>query len=255
MSGVASGVLRAEGVSVRAPGSRAEVLHGVDVAVAPGDGVGLVGRSGAGKSTLVRALLGLQAPSAGRVTFAGAPLARRGPALRDFRRSVQYVPQDPVASLDPRHSVERLVREPLRALRIEGDHDRRTDDALRAVDLDPSLRTRRVAEISGGQAQRVAVARALATGAAVLVADEPLSALDRPLQRELASLLLELREQRGVGLLLVSHDLATVERTCLDVVVLDDGRVVERGPVGALLRDPQAEATRALVGASLGAAG
>ncbi|WP_211225844.1 ABC transporter ATP-binding protein [Nocardioides alkalitolerans] len=242
--------LRAARVSARPRGAHRDVLVDVDLAVAAGTTVGLVGRSGAGKSTLVRLLLGLEQPSSGAVTWQDAHLPTRRADRRGFRRAVQYVPQDPLGSLDPRHDVDHLVREPLRCLGVAGDHRQRVAAALAAVDLDPSLGRRRPRELSGGQAQRVAVARALATGPSLLVADEPLSAVDRPLRDELVDLLSRLHHERGLGLLLVSHDLGAVARLCGTTVVLDAGRAVESGATDQLLHEPRHPATRALVEAA-----
>lgn len=246
--------LEARAVGVRLPGQGrgsgpVPALDGVDLAVTPGRATGVVGRSGAGKSTLLRVLLGLRTPTSGEVRWEGAALPRRGRALRDLRRAVQYVPQDPAGSLEPRWTVARTLAEPLRCLRVPGDHATRVREALAQVDLGPEVLERRPAALSGGQAQRVALARALACGARVLLADEPLSSVDRVLRDELLGVLDRLVREQGVGLLLVSHDLPAVARVCSDVVVLDHGRAVERGPAARLLVAPAHAVTRALVDA------
>lgn len=244
-------VLAARAVSARAGSSRSPVLHDLDLELHAGRATGLVGPSGAGKSTLLRVLLGLQPVLAGEVRWRGRPLPGDRAGRRAWRRSVQYVAQDPLGSLDPRMTVEQTLREPLRCLRVPGDHDARVTRALAQVDLDPSLRARRPRELSGGQAQRVAVARALATGAQVLLADEPVSAVDRPLRTALLDLLDRLRRDEGLAILLVSHDLAAVSRSCQHVLVLDRGRVVETGPPAQLLARPAHPTTRDLVASVL----
>ncbi len=224
------------------------VVDGVDLTVSAGDRVGVVGGSGAGKSTLLRLLLAVEAPDAGEVRLRGRPVRpRRAGRLRWFRREVQYVPQDAYGALSPRMTVAEIVREPLSCLAVPGDHDRRVDELLAAVHLDPALRDRRPGALSGGQRQRVAVARALAPAPTVLLADEPVSALDAPVRVAVLDLLREVSTATGAALVLVAHDLPAVRRTCERVVVLHDGRVVEAGPVAQVFGDPRASATRALL--------
>lgn len=226
------------------------VLEDVDLTVSAGDRIGIVGGSGAGKSTLMRLLLAVEAPDAGRLSFRDRPVRPDRPhRLRWFRREVQFVPQDPYGSLSPRMTVADIVREPLSCLGVPGDHDARVDEVLTAVRLDPALRTRRPAQLSGGQRQRVAVARALAPAPSVLVADEPVSALDPPVRVAVLDLLRELSTATGAALVLVAHDLPAVRRTCEQAVVLHEGRVAEAGPVARVFGDPQAPVTRALLGA------
>src|SRR5204862_254655 len=144
-----------------------------------------------------------------------------------------------------------IIREPLTCLAVPGDHDRRVDELLAAVRLEPALRHRRPGALSGGQRQRVAVARALAPAPAVLLADEPINALDPPVRVAILDLLREVSTATGAALVLVAHDLPAVWRACDRIVVLDRGRVAEAGPVRQLFDDPQAEATRALLDAVL----
>lgn len=228
--------------------SRVDVLAGVDITIATGEAIGIVGRSGSGKSTILRILLGLEQPTDGAVTIGGELLPKRSVrALRPFRRHVQYIPQDPAGSLDPRMTVYQLVSDPLRCLDVPGDHRRLVTEALDGVRLGGSFLGRRPAELSGGQAQRVAIARALATGARILLADEPVSGLDRPLRDEVLHLLGETVRERGVGVGFVSHDLEAVRSLCSTALMLSAGRIVERGPAARLLSDPQHEATRRIV--------
>jgi peptide/nickel transport system ATP-binding protein len=227
-------------------------LDGVDLHVAAGERVGVVGCSGAGKSTLLRVLLALEAPDLGQVLLRGRPVQPgRAGRLRWFRRQVQYVAQDVSGALSQRMTVADIVREPLTCLAVPGDHERRVDELLAAVRLDPALRHRHPAELSGGQRQRVAVARALAPAPAVLLADEPVSALDAPVRVAILDLFREVSTATGTALVLVAHDLPAVRRSCDRVVVLQEGRVVEAGPVPQIFADPQAPATRALLDAVL----
>ncbi|MDJ0349905.1 ATP-binding cassette domain-containing protein [Cryobacterium sp. PH29-G1] len=249
------GSLRATGISHSYPvGTRRRrrsanpALTGVTVTVAAGETVGLVGRSGSGKSTLLRVLLALERPTAGTIHLGGdriQPGSAR--ALRSFRRRVQYVPQDPAASLDPRMSVDRLVREPLVCLDVAGNHRNLVRTALDDVGLPASLGAHRVRELSGGQAQRVAIARALVTAPQFLLADEPVSGLDPPRRNRVLDLLAELARERRLGLVFVSHDLHAVARLCNRSIVLHSGQIVETGTTLDLLHRPGHHATRALV--------
>ena len=250
---VATNVVREYRLPRRAPWHPPVVhtaLRGVDLTVAPGERVGLVGTSGAGKSTLLRCLLGLERADAGEIAHHGRPVRPGSTAsLRWYRRLVQYVPQDPARSLDPRLRVRQLVAQPLRHLRVPGDHDRAVALALERVGLPPELGDRRPGEISGGQAQRVALARALAPGPDLLLADEPVSGLDLPLRDQVVGVLEDLSRNQGLTLLLVSHDLGVVGRLCSRTVVLDDGVVVEDRPTADLLADPQHPQTARLLAA------
>jgi peptide/nickel transport system ATP-binding protein len=230
--------------------TRVPALRDVDLSIAPGETVGLIGSSGSGKSTLLRVLLALERPTRGEVRLDGVVVRGGGHRrMRPFRRHVQYVPQEPGGSLDPRMSVEQLVTDPLRRLRVEGPHPARARAALDAVHLSSALLPRRPAELSGGQAQRVAIARAIATGSPILLADEPVSGLDLPLRDQVLELLAELVAVRGIGVVFASHDLDAVARLCRRGVVMAKGRVVESGPPQALLEQPSDAATRALVDA------
>ncbi|AJW79666.1 ABC transporter ATP-binding protein [Clavibacter michiganensis] len=232
-----------------APGP-APALDDVTFRVAPGETVGIVGRSGSGKSTLLRVLLALEAPTAGTVALGDRAVAPgRASALRWYRRRVQAVPQDPGASLEPRMTVRQLIREPLRRLDVPGDHAAIVARALDDVGLAASLADRRPRELSGGQAQRVALARAIATSPGILLADEPVSRVDLPLRDRIIELLGGLVRERGLGLVLVSHDLDAIARLCGRSVVMAGGRIVEEGPTACLLADPVHPATRELADA------
>ncbi|MFC7650273.1 ABC transporter ATP-binding protein [Streptosporangium lutulentum] len=207
------------------------MLTDVSFSVEAGRNLALVGESGSGKTTLVRLLLGLLRPAAGQVLLDGEGLPGRERALR---RAVQPVFQDPYSSLDPRQRVDRIVAEPLRSLGLvpAGDRPelaRRVAEALRSVGLPEEAARRYPHEFSGGQRQRVAIARAIVCGPRVLLADEPVSALDVATKVRLIDLLAELRESRGLTVVMVSHDLTVTASLCEDTVVLERGRVVERG--------------------------
>jgi peptide/nickel transport system ATP-binding protein len=226
-------------------------LDGVDLDLAEGDTVGIVGVSGSGKSTLVRLILALEAPDEGSVSCS-AGAVRPGPvrSLRPYRRMVQLIPQDAAASLDPRRAAIDLVEEPLRRLHIGDRADQRARAAwcLSAVGIGPELHGRRPVELSGGQAQRVAIARAIAPDPLLIVADEPTSGLDPPRREQVLDLLASLTDA-GTGLLLVSHDLSVVAHSCRRTVVLHDGRVIEDRPTAEVLSAPGHERTRALLAA------
>ncbi|MBN9756508.1 Oligopeptide transport ATP-binding protein OppF [Pseudonocardia sp. Ae406_Ps2] len=232
---------------VLGPRRHREALRGVDLDVGEGDGsTGIVGESGSGKSTLVRLLLALDRPDAGTLIHRGTPVVRAG---RDFRRDVQVVLQDPFASLDPRMRVARIVAEPLECLDVPGDHRARVRELLTAVGLGPEAADRYPHQFSGGQRQRIAIARALAPGPRVLVGDEPLSALDVAVRVQVMDLLRGLAADLGLSLVLVSHDIGAVARLCRRIVVLHEGRIVERGDTAEVLAAPRDPYTRRLLAA------
>ena len=232
-------------------GSR-RVLDDVTLRIDEGDSLGLVGESGAGKSTILRLMLGLTAPRDGQVLFEGAPLALRDRAqMRRFRASVQPVFQDPYSSLDPRQRIDRIVGEPLRSLGLASgtDAQRRIAEALDSVGLPADTARRYPHEFSGGQRQRIAIARAVVSRPRVLLADEPVSALDVTTRVQVLELLDRLRRENGLALVMVSHDLTAIASACDRTLVLKNGRVVEQGATSAVLHAPQDPYTRALVDA------
>ncbi len=241
--------LSARGIRVRhGRGADAvQALDGVDLELVPGRIHGLVGESGSGKTTLAEVLMGGVRADAGEVRLDGRVLApRRDTATR---RAVQLVYQDPYSSLDPRMTVRQTLAELLRAHRVvERDAvPGRSAELLDRVALPASTLDAYPGQLSGGQRQRVAIARALAVGPRVLLADEPTSALDVSVQRAVLDLLRELRDDLGLAVLVISHDLAVVHEICDDVTVLDAGRVVESGPVGPVLSASVSAVTRRLV--------
>lgn len=227
----------------------ATALDGGALTLAEGERLGVVGASGSGKSTLVRVLLALEGPDAGRVRFGSQQRpVRAGSARRTrwFRSQVQFVPQDPAGSFNPRLRVGESIAEPLACLGIGGDHRARVGEVLEVVGLQASMAHRRPHEFSGGQRQRLAVARALASGPRVLIADEPVSALDVSSQARIIELLNRLSGEHGL-LLLVSHELGVVRRLCERVMVMREGRVVEQGGTARVLDHPEDPCTRRLV--------
>ena len=214
-----------------------EVHEGINLAI--------VGESGAGKTTILRLLLGLATPTTGSVLFDGNALRRDRLSLRRFRRSVQAVFQDPYSSLDPRQRVGRIIAEPLRSLNVRGEIPTAVAQALAAVDLPADAATRYPHEFSGGQRQRIAIARALAPSPRVLLADEPVSALDVSTRVRIVDLLASLSS--SVTVVLVSHDLGVVAALCQQTVVLERGRIVEQGDTGGMLRSPRHPYTQALL--------
>jgi peptide/nickel transport system ATP-binding protein len=217
-----------------------------------GTTLAVVGESGSGKTTLARMVLGLLPPTSGTVTFDGADVATtdRNRQLA-FRRRVQPVFQNPYRSLDPRYSVYQVIEEPLRIHRVGGAAQRRRAvvELLDEVALPSALLDRRPRELSGGQRQRVAIARALAPEPELLVADEPVSSLDVSVRGQILALLAGLRERLGLAMLLISHDMAAVERLADRVAVMYLGRVVELAPSGELFRRPLHPYTASLLSA------
>ena len=250
-------LLRADGItreyrlprtSLFGPRAVRHALAGVDVTLEEGTSLGVVGESGSGKSTLVRILLGLDRATAGAVHFRGRPVEPGRPAqLRWFRREAQIVFQDPLSSLDPRMTVDAIVREPLVCLDVEEDHTARVVEVLEAVGIDPAWRTRFPHQFSGGQQQRIAIARAIAPRPKILVGDEPVSALDVSVRIQILDLLRHLADEYDLSLVLVSHDLGVVRYLCDDVIVLHEGKVAERGRTVDVFRAPQDEYTRSLL--------
>jgi ABC-type glutathione transport system ATPase component len=213
------------------------VLEDVSLGVGPGETLGLVGESGSGKSTLLRLMLGLARPTAGEIRFEGRRLEPRDRGfMRDFRRKVQVVFQDPYSSLDPRQKVLSIVAEPLRSLRVAGDHRRMVEEAVAVVGLDRDVLGRYPHEFSGGQRQRIAIARAVVSGPSLLLADEAVSALDLSTRVRIVALLKQL--SRRMALVFVSHDLGVVAALCDRLAVLERGRIVEVGPTATVIAQP-----------------
>jgi len=237
------------------PAPQIRAVDEVSLDVRRGETLAIVGESGSGKSTLARLMMGLERPTAGGVAVDGAPLRfERGPRVGAGRRLrgarvAQMVFQDPMGSLDPRMSVGDAVAEPLRSLKIGGDHGRRVRELLAAVSLPEGAGRRYPHELSGGQRQRIAIARALAPGPSLLIADEPVSALDMSVQAVTLDLLDRLKRELALTMVFISHDLSVIHEISDRVVVLQRGRVVESGPAGSVFADPRERHTRDLLAA------
>jgi peptide/nickel transport system ATP-binding protein len=247
-----SDAIRAETLSVAfgEGAARSVAVDRVSFRVPDGGSFGLVGESGSGKTTVLRAIAGLITDWSGAIHVRGELLRHRRD--RAFYRTVQMVFQDPYASLHPRHTVDRTLSEPLVLHRFDRV-EKRIEEALRAVGLGPAFRFRYPHQLSGGQRQRVAIARALMLEPSILLLDEPTSALDVSVQAEVLNLLADLRAERGLTFLLVSHDLAVVAHMCEEIAVMQGGRVVETLDVAAMRRmEPREDYTRRLLRASMG---
>jgi peptide/nickel transport system ATP-binding protein len=244
--------------SLFAKAGHIQALNDVSFQLAAGKSMGIVGESGSGKSTLARLVMALEKPTQGKVLFKGQDLnALPQDSLRRARSDFQMVFQDPYGSLDPRQKVLRIVSEPLhstlkqssgQALSAQDLKDcaaqALTEVGLRASDLDKYPH-----EFSGGQRQRIAIARALITRPSLIVADEPVSALDVSVQAQVLNLMMDLQERLGLSYLFVSHDLAVVNLMCDDVIVLQHGRVVETGSSDDIFQRPQHPYTQELLSA------
>ena len=230
-----------------------QALRGVSLTVQAGRSFGIVGESGSGKSTLARCVMALEPPTQGTVRFDGSDLQGLSrEALRLARRDFQMVFQDPYGSLDPRQTIARIVAEPLAALASppgRAEQRERAGESLAAVGLRSTDLDKYPHEFSGGQRQRIAIARALITKPRLIVADEPVSALDVSVQAQVLNLMMDLQEQFGVTYLLISHDLAVVQHLCDDVAVMQNGEIVETGSPDELFAHPSHPYTRALIDA------
>jgi ABC-type glutathione transport system ATPase component len=252
---VADNVTKTFGAAARLFAGRSETraLDRVSLAVMPGETVALVGESGSGKSTLGRAMARLLDIDQGAIRIDGEDLARlSGRALRQTRSKVQMIFQDPYASLDPRFAVGRTVAEPIiiHGLARRREAMDRAVALLQRVGLDGQMARRYPHQFSGGQRQRVAIARALAAAPKIIIADEPTSSLDVSIQAQVLDLLAELRDEQGISLLFISHDLAVVRRISHRVAVMRAGRILELGPTDAVLRAPRHVYTKALLSAA-----
>ncbi|TDC52556.1 ATP-binding cassette domain-containing protein [Jiangella ureilytica] len=238
------------GIVVERQVGSVKAVDGVDLDIPRGATVGLVGESGCGKSTLGRAILRLVEPTAGTVTFGDVDVrALAGEDLRRMRRQMQMVFQDPMASLDPRQNVQSVLSEPLRAHGIGGDHRARVRELLDVVGLPASAANRYPHEFSGGQRQRIGIARAIALEPQLIVADEPVSALDVSIQAQVVNLLEELQDRLGLTYLVIAHDLAVVRHIADVVAVMYLGGLVEQAPSDDLYATPLHPYTKALMSA------
>jgi peptide/nickel transport system ATP-binding protein len=256
-------LLTVENVSRHYPGRRLSLLRrdepiravdGVSFSMQPGRSVALVGRSGCGKSTLARMILALDRPTSGEIRFRGEPISGRSEAdLKAARREMQVVFQDPYGSFDPRQKVEKLVTEPLHLLETRPSRAERRDMAARALEevgLSASDLEKYPHEFSGGQRQRLSIARAIITRPKLVVADEPVSALDVSIRARILDLFANLNARLGIAYLFITHDLTVARAITDEVLVMHEGRIVERGRTNEVLDNPRSEAARALVEAA-----
>lgn len=243
-------VHRIYGKSGRRRTRQVHALNGVTFDVTSGEKFGIVGESGSGKSTLIRLLAALDRPTSGHVTFEGSRISDQPEKkLKQLRRRVQVVFQDPMSSLDPRMTVRAIIAEPLMGMDAASS-SRRVSEMLDAVGLPSAAASRYPHQFSGGQRQRISIARALAPKPDLLIADEPVSALDVSVRAQILNLLNELTERSGVTMVFVSHDLGVVRLVCDRVAVLSGGNLVELGSTDEVYGAPQHEYTRALLAAS-----
>ena len=247
-------VLRVEDLTMKFPAGRKKVVQavsGISFDIERGETLAIVGESGCGKSTLGKAILQLPIPTSGSVNFQGqelTTLTKEG--LRDIRPAMQMIFQDPVSSLDPRLTVAKIVDEPLK-IWDRGDEvwrSNKVDELLNAVGLDPALvRDRRSYEFSGGQCQRISIARSLALEPLLLICDEPVSALDVSVQAQILNLLQDMKERYGLTLIFISHDLAVVKAVSTRIMVMYLGKVCEISSPDELYSNPRHHYTHALV--------
>jgi peptide/nickel transport system ATP-binding protein/oligopeptide transport system ATP-binding protein len=245
------------GVMLRRNVGAVRAVDGIEFEVMRGETFGIVGESGSGKSTTARLIARLIEPTAGKVWFAGRDItALHGAGLKPIRRELQMVFQDPYSSLNPRKTIGSIVAEPLVIHRVEPDRaarKRAVQELMDTVGLNPEHYNRYPHEFSGGQRQRVGIARALALGPKLLIADEPVSALDVSIQAQVLNLLRDLQRRLGLTMVFISHDLSVIRHMCDRIAVMHDGRIVEVASNEALYSAPREPYTRELLAAVPGA--
>lgn len=230
-----------------------KVLHGIDLKIPPRLTTALVGESGSGKTTIARCLIRLHEIDSGTIQWQGKDITKaKGKELRQLRRHIQMIFQDPFSALNPRLTVNEILREPLRAFKMgtQSEQQERIRQILQNVGLDPEAGNRFPHEFSGGQRQRIVIARALMPTPALVIADEPVSALDVSVQSQILNLLKDLQQEFATAYLFISHNLAVVQHMAHFVVILYQGRVVEQGPVSSIFAQAQHPYTLSLLHAA-----
>jgi peptide/nickel transport system ATP-binding protein len=224
-----------------------QAVKGISIAIRPGETLGVVGESGSGKSTLARMLVGLETPDSGTIRMEGHAVAKR--RSLDFHRQVQFVFQDASSALNPRKTIRRILEDPLNHLLglTRSRRRERVEELMALVHLRPEFLDRYPHEFSGGQAQRIGIARALAAKPRLIVLDEPVSALDVSIQAQILLLLKKLQQEFGLAYVFISHDLAVVETLCDTVAVMRNGEIVEQASRTALFSQPQHSYTKTLL--------
>ena len=243
-------LLSAESLTKRYAGGGVTALDGVSLHLSAGETLGLAGASGSGKSTLARVLTRLVEPDVGSIRFAGEDwLALSGAPLRRRRAKMQMVFQDVLGAFNPRATVASVLEDPLRIHGIvpKGERARAVAALLDRVGLPAAYAGRSIRAVSGGERQRIAIARAIATHPALIVLDEAVSALDVSVREKILELLVTLQEERGIAYLFVSHDLSVLAAVAHRIAIMEAGRIVETGPTARVIADPQSPAARALV--------
>jgi peptide/nickel transport system ATP-binding protein len=245
-------LLKVENLVVEFPvgrsGLKVHAVSDLSFDIVEGETLGLVGESGCGKSTTGKAVMQLPKPNSGTVTFEGRDLpSLSGGELRSVRRRLQMIFQDPISSLNPRRRVRDIVGEPLAIANVKGDREARVNEALETVGIDPATATRKPHQFSGGQCQRISIARALVLEPKMLICDEPVSALDVSIQAQVLNLLEDLKERYGLTMVFISHDLSVVKNISDRVAVMYLGKLCEVAPSDDLYRAPAHPYTKALL--------
>ena len=253
---MADPLLEVEDLVVEFPTVHGDVVHavsGISFSLEKGETLGLVGESGCGKSSAARAIMQLPAPTAGRVKIKGTEItALSKNELRQARRQFQMIFQNPIASLNPRKRISEIVEAPMKVMELGTPEERaaKVDELLTAVGLEPDLsKEKRPHEFSGGQCQRISIARAIIVNPDLLICDEPVSALDVSIQAQIINLLQDMKQQYGLTMLFISHDLGVVRNVADRVAVMYLGRICEIGPVETIYDRPLHPYTRALLSA------
>lgn len=245
-------IYKARGSSVFTP-TKVYAMDGVNLAVHRGQTVGIVGESGSGKTTTAKVMIGLEQPTSGEVVFDGQPVSRfTGSVRKRLGRIVSVVFQDPATALNARMTIREALRDPLEVHSIgtASEREKRVEDLINRVGLPSSALDTLPGQLSGGQRQRVAIARALALEPQIVVADEPTSALDVSVRAQILNLLADLKDELGLGMVFISHDIQTVRYVSDEIVVMNSGRIVEQGPAKDIFENPADPYTRSLLGAA-----